>query len=249
MAKIGQRLGKDRLYKGLKLFGFGQEIGIDLPGEAEGLLRPPRDWDRYSVTRIPFGQEISVSAIQLVQAFCILANGGRLVHPYLVKAIIDNEGNIMRGPVLRKDPKTGAFVLKGQSPPVGYIVKREVAKWIVADAMAGVVSEGTGWRAKLEKYQVFGKTGTGQLAQADGGGYTEEDYIASFVAGAPAEDPAVVVLVSIRRPNVKLGKGYTGGVAASPVAAAILEKTLNYLEGPKRNEGRLRVSLAKRNMH
>lgn len=230
MAKIGQRLGKDRLYKGLKLFGFGQKIGIDVPGEAKGMLRPPRDWTGYSITRIPFGQEISVTAIQLVQAFCILANGGRLVHPYLVKAMIDNEGEIIRGPVLRKDPKTGAFVLKGQSPPVGYIVKRDVAKWIVADAMAGVVSEGTGKRAKLEEYQVFGKTGTAQLAKADGGGYTEDDYVASFVAGAPVENPAVVVLVSICKPNVKLGKGYTGGVVASPVAAAILEKTLNYLE-------------------
>jgi len=230
MAKIGQRLGKDRLYKGLKLFGFGEKIGIDLPGEAEGLLRPARDWTGYSVTRIPFGQEISVTAIQLVQAFCILANGGRLVHPYLVKAMIDNDGKIIRGPVLRKDSKTGAFVSKRQSSLVGYIIKREVAEWIVADVLAGVVSEGTGKRAKLEKYQVFGKTGTAQLAKADGGGYTEDDYIASFVAGAPAEDPAVVVLVSIRKPNVKLGKGYTGGVVASPVAAAILEKTLNYLE-------------------
>jgi cell division protein FtsI/penicillin-binding protein 2 len=230
MAKIGQRLGKDKLYKGLRLFGFGQKIGIDLSGEAEGSLWPVRNWTRYSVTRIPFGQEISVTAIQLVQAFCILANGGRLVHPYLVKAMIDNNGEIIRGPVLRKDSKTGAFVSKGQAPPVGYIIKRQVAEWIVADALAGVVNEGTGKRAKLEKYQVFGKTGTAQLAKGDGGGYTEGDYIASFVAGAPAENPAVIVLVSIRRPNVKLGKGYTGGVVASPVAAAILEKTLNYLE-------------------
>jgi cell division protein FtsI/penicillin-binding protein 2 len=241
MAKIGQKLGKDRLYRGLKLFGFGEKIGIDLPGEAAGLLRAPRDWTGYSVTRIPFGQEISVTSIQLVQAFCILANGGRLVHPYLVKAMIDNNGKTIKGPVLRKDSKTGEFVLKGQSPPVGYIIKREVAEWIVADAMAGVVSEGTGKRAKLEKYQVFGKSGTAQLAKTDGGGYTEDDYIASFVAGAPVENPAVVVLVSIRKPNVKLGKGYTGGVVAAPVAAAILEKTLNYL-GARDLRGETRIA-------
>jgi cell division protein FtsI/penicillin-binding protein 2 len=230
MAKIGQRLGKDRLYKGLRLFGFSEKTGIDLSGEAAGQVWPPQDWTGYSVTRIPFGQEISVTAIQLVQAFCILANGGRLVRPYLVNAMIDSNGKIVRGPILRKDSSTGEFVLKRQSPLVGYIIKREVAEWIVTDAMVGVVNEGTGTRAKLEKYRVFGKTGTAQLANADGRGYTEGAYIASFVAGAPADDPAVIVLVSIRKPNVKLGKGYTGGVVAAPVAAAILEKTLNYLE-------------------
>jgi cell division protein FtsI/penicillin-binding protein 2 len=216
MAKIGQRLGKDKLYKGLRLFGFGKETGIDLPGEAEGQLRPTKEWTGYSVTRIPFGQEISVTAIQLVQAFCILANGGHLVHPYLVKAIVDNNGEIIK---LRRPP-----------PLVGYIVKPEVAEWVIKDALTGVVNEGTGSKAKLEKWQVFGKTGTAQLANPSGGGYIENAYIASFIAGAPVENPAVIVLVSIRKPNVNLGKGYTGGAVAAPVAAAILEKTLNYLD-------------------
>jgi len=233
MAKIGQRLGKDRLYEGLKLFGFGKKMGIDLSGEAEGLLRPAEEWTGYSVTRIPFGQEISVTAIQLIRAFCILANGGRLVQPYLVKAVIDSEGKIVTGAVLRKDRKTGELLRKRPSlcpGGIGYIVKPDVARWIVTEALTGVVNEGTGRRAKLEKYQVFGKSGTAQLAKADERGYAEGAYVASFVAGAPAEDPAVVVLVSIRKPNVKLGKGYTGGIVAAPVAAAILEKTLNYLE-------------------
>jgi cell division protein FtsI/penicillin-binding protein 2 len=105
-----------------------------------------------------------------------------------------------------------------------------VAKWLVSDPLVGVINEGTGTRAKLEKWQAFGKTGTAQIARAEGGGYEENAYIASFVAGAPAEDPQVIVLVTIRRPNVKLGKGYTGGMVAAPVAAAILEKTLNYLQ-------------------
>ena len=216
MAKIGQRLGKDKLYKGLKFFGFGKKTGIDLPGEAEGLLRPASQWTGYSVTRIPFGQEISVTAIQLIQAFCILANGGHLVQPYLVKAMVDTKGQIIK---LRRPP-----------PAIGYVVEPEVAKWIISDALTGVVNEGTGNRAKLKDRQVFGKTGTAQIANATGGGYAEDAYIASFVVGAPAENPTVVVLVSIHKPNVKLGKGYTGGVVAAPVAAAILEKTLNYLE-------------------
>lgn len=216
MAKIGQKLGRDKLYNGLKLFGFGKKTGIDLPGEAEGLLWPLNKWTGYSTTRIPFGQEISVTAIQLIQAFCILANGGYAVRPFLVKAMVGNDGQIIK--------------LNQPLPPVGLVVKPEVAKWIVSEAMVAVVNEGTGRSAKLENWQVFGKTGTAQLAKSNERGYSERDYIASFIAGAPAEEPEVLVLVSICKPNVGLGKGYTGGVVAAPVAAKILEKTLNYLE-------------------
>jgi cell division protein FtsI/penicillin-binding protein 2 len=214
MAKIGQKLGKDKLHDGLKLFGFGRKTGIDLPGEEDGLLWPVEKWTGYSVTRIPFGQEITVSAIQLVRAFCTLANGGCSVRPYLIKAIVDNDGKITK-------PK--------QPPPaVGFVVKPETARWIVTDALVGVVNEGTGRKAKLEKWQVFGKTGTANIAENNQKGYSENAYIASFIAGAPVENPAVVVMVSIRKPNVSLG--YTGGTVAAPVVAEILKKTLNYLE-------------------
>jgi len=219
MAKIGQRLGKKRLYEGLKRFGFGKKTGIDLPGEALGLLKPPQEWTGYSVTRIPFGQEISVTAIQLIQAFCTIANAGVPVRPYVVKAVVDNNGNIVK--------------LKQPPPPIGFVVNPQVAEWIISDALVAVVNEGTGRRARLDGWQVFGKTGTAQLAKTDSRGYSQQDYIASFIAGAPADDPKVLVLVSIRKPDVSLGKGYTGGRLAAPVAAAILKKTLNYLE---RNE-------------
>jgi len=221
MAKIGQKLCKGRdgrkiLYQGLTRFGFGKKTGIDLPGEVEGLLWPVDKWTGYSITRIPFGQEISVTAIQLVRAFCILANGGYCVSPYIVKAMIDNDGKIIK---LTRPP-----------PPVGFVIKPQVAKWIVNDALTAVVNEGTGKRAKLEKWQVFGKTGTANIAKKNQKGYSQDYYVASFIAGAPAEEPEIVVLVSIRQPNKKLGKGYTGGAVASPVAAKIIEKTLNYLE-------------------
>ncbi len=219
MAKIGQRLGKDKLYSGLSMFGFGKATGIDLPGEVSGLLWPPQKWTGYSVTRIPFGQEITVTAIQLANAFCILANGGHIVRPHIVKAVVDNEGNIVK--------------LTQAAPPVGFCVDPKVARWIVTEAMTGVVNEGTGKRAKLKKWQVFGKTGTANIAKTGERGYSENDYIASFVAGAPAEDPAVIVLVSIRKPDKSLGRGYTGGAVASPVAAKILEKTLTYLENSR----------------
>ncbi len=223
MAKIGQRLGAARLYEGLTLFGFGRKVGLELRGEAEGLLRPPGQWTGYSLTRIPFGQEISVTGTQMVRAFCMLANGGRLIHPHIVKAMVTSDGTIvdMRPSTLR----------------VGYIIKPEVARWVVNEALVSVINDegGTGKRARLEKWQVFGKTGTAQLANPAGPGYLEDAYVASFLAGAPADDPRVIVLVSIHRPNVKLRKGYTGGTIAAPVAAEILEKTLTYLEVPPRS--------------
>lgn len=223
MAKIGQRLGKEKLYRGLRLFGFGRRTAIDLPGETEGFLRPVDEWTGYSITRIPFGAEITVTAMQMVRAFCILANGGRLVRPYVVRAVVDNDGRITK---LRRQQNTG----------VGYVISPDVAEWIVTEALVGVVNEGTGKRAKLDKWQVFGKTGTANIAKAGERGYSDKNYVASFICGAPAEQPAVIVLVSIRKPNKSLGRGYTGGAVASPVAAKILEKTLTYLKVPPRSD-------------
>ena len=115
-----------------------------MSGEADGLLRVTRKWNGYSITRIPFGHEISVTSVQLIRAYCILANRGRMVRPFLVRAVVDSKGKITE--------------LKRPLPPVGYIVKPEVAQWIVNEALVGVVNEGTGKRAKLEKWQVFGKS-------------------------------------------------------------------------------------------
>ena len=216
MAKIGERTGPEVLYEGLTLFGFGKQVGVELPGEAFGLLRRPELWTSYSVTRIPFGQEISVTAVQMLQAFCMLANEGRPTRPYLIKAIVAPDGSIVnvRPPALR----------------VGYVIKPDIAKWMVTEAMTACVNEGTGKNAKLDKWQVFGKTGTAQLARSDGRGYEDHGYVASFVGGAPAEDPRIVVLVSIRRPKYSLHKGYTGGTVAGPAVKTIIEKTMTYLE-------------------
>jgi cell division protein FtsI/penicillin-binding protein 2 len=216
MAKVGQKMGKDEVYQALRNFGFGKETGIDLPGEVSGLLWPPAKWTGYSVTRIPFGQEVTVTAIQLARAFCILANGGHPVNMHVVKAVVDNEGNIVK--------------LTQAPPPLAYCIDPDVAKWLVTDAMVGVVNEGTGKKAKLKRWQVFGKSGTANIAKVGERGYAEHQYIASFVAGAPVEDPQVIVLVSVRRPDMSLGKGYTGGAISAPVAGKIIEKTLTYLE-------------------
>jgi cell division protein FtsI (penicillin-binding protein 3) len=218
MAKVGQKLGKQKLYDGMKRFGFGRKTSLELQGEAEGYLPPLKSWTGYSVTRIPFGQEISVTAIQLVRAFCILANGGRAVQPFIVRAVVDSDGKVNEAKV--------------PAPSAGVVIDPAVAKWIVTEPLVEVIQneKGTGKHAKLKKWQVFGKTGTANIAASDRRGYAEDAYIASFIGGAPAEDPKVIVLVSIRKPNVALHKGYTGGTVAAPVVGAILENTLTYLE-------------------
>ncbi|MCU0913668.1 MAG: penicillin-binding protein 2 [Planctomycetes bacterium] len=233
MAKIGQRLGNARLYEGLQLFGFGKEVGLELYGEAAGMLRPPGVWTGYSAPRVAFGQEVSVTSIQMLRAFCLLANGGRLVWPHLVRAMVTADGTVvdMRPSQLR----------------VGYVIKPEIARWLVTEALVSVVNDkqGTGTRARLDQWEVFGKTGTGQIAVPGSRGYQADAYTASFIGGAPAEDPRVIVLVSIRRPNVKLHKGYTGGTVAAPVAGVILEKTLTYLNVPPRSpDGKRKTMLA-----
>lgn len=220
MAKIGQKLGAKKTYEGIKLFGFGRPTGIDLFGEEPGVVWNYEKWTGYSVARVPFGHEVSVTAMQMACAFCTLANGGKVVKPHLAMAVISDAGEKVK----RIDPaQTGGFVISDKT-----------AKWMVEDALVLVVNEGTGKKAALEKWQVFGKTGTANIAHTGSRGYDEQNYVASFIGGAPAEKPAVIVLVSIRKPNKRLGKGYTGGSVAAPVAGEILQNTLTYMKVPGR---------------
>jgi len=214
MAKIGLQMSRQQLYDGLRLFGFSQRTGIDLPGEDPGLVWSVPRWSKLSITRIPFGHEVLVTPLQICRAYSILANGGYAVKPYIVRAVVDNDGK----------------VIEDHRPAIktGYILKNEVANWMVQEALVGVVNDGTGEKAALEGCQVFGKTGTANIALPTGG-YDTRNYVASFVGGAPADHPAVVVLVSIRKPNRSLGKGYSGGRVAAPIVGEFLENTLTYL--------------------
>ena len=208
-------MNRKKFYEGLKLFGFGSKSGIDLPGEESGTVHPIDKWTGYSETRIPFGHEVTVTAIQIARAYATLANHGRVVQPHILKAIVDNNGKVT--------------MLKRSDPSAGYIIDPKVADWIVTEALVSVVNDGTGKPAALKDYQVFGKTGTANIAGSTTKGYDEKNYIASFAGGAPAENPKLVVLVSIRKPDRSLGKGYTGGRVAAPVVKEILDKSLTYL--------------------
>ena len=216
MAKIGLKMGKEDLYNGLTRFGIGQKTGIDLPGEARGQLRPTKKWSGWSVTRIPYGHEVQATSLQIARAYAALANGGQLVTPHIVDATMDPDGKVTE--------------LKLPPSRAGYIINPDIAKYMVQEAMVGVVNDehGTGHNAAVENYQVFGKTGTANIAI--NGKYDKVNFTASFAGGAPAENPRIVIAVSIRKPNRSLGKGYSGGRVAAPVAKEIIEKTLTYLD-------------------
>jgi cell division protein FtsI (penicillin-binding protein 3) len=218
MAKIGQKMGAAKLYEGVKLFGFGRKTGIDLLGEEPGVVWNLNHWTSYSVARVPFGHEVSVTALQMATAYCTIANGGRTIKPHLVKAVVRNAGKKVE--------------LIEPSPTSSYVISSKTAQWLVSKAMVEVVKNGTGKSAALQNWQVWGKTGTANIVNPNGT-YDEENYVASFIGGAPVENPAVVVTVSIRKPNKHLGKGYAGGAVAAPVAAEILDKTLTYLKVEK----------------
>jgi cell division protein FtsI (penicillin-binding protein 3) len=217
MAKIGQRLGNELLYKHVKEFGFGRKTGVDLLGEDSGILRDLSRWNGYTTTSIPMGQEIAVTPLQLARAFCTFANGGKLVTPYVVRAVVDARGRVVSD--LTPEP-SGVQALP-----------KDIAAIMKDKVLTEVVNQGSSSRhLGLAGYQVFGKTGTAQIAKKGGGGYELNAYTSSFVGGAPARDPQLVALVAIRKPNKSLG--YYGGQVSGPVVREILRHGLAYLQIP-----------------
>jgi cell division protein FtsI/penicillin-binding protein 2 len=204
MAKIGERLGNERLYELAAAFGFGRKTGIELPGELPGLLRPIEDWTSYSTGSIPMGQELSCTPLQLIAAHAILANHGQRISPHLWLSSLSSK-------------ETARPVIVSQ------IVNSEIADWVVQGPMVEVVERGTGKQARLAGTTVFGKTGTAQKARSGKPGYSTERHLSSFVGGANANDPRLLVLVSVDEPQ---GADQYGGSVAAPYVAAILKQGL-----------------------
>jgi cell division protein FtsI (penicillin-binding protein 3) len=204
MAIVGERIGERQLHAMVRAFGFGQPTGSGLPGEVGGIVNPLPRWTHYSVTSVPMGQEIGVTGLQMVRAFAVLANGGFLVTPTIEPVGQDFEGTRIRERVL--------------SEPIA-AKTREV--------LGRVVTEGTGRRANSRLYAIFGKTGTAQLPDFERGGYHQDQYIASFVAGAPLDQPRLVIGCFIHRPDRAIG--HFGGTVAAPPVMKVLEESLLYL--------------------
>jgi len=216
MGKLGLRLGNRKLYEYVTKCGFGEPTGVGLEGESEGLLRPLVRWNAFSTTSLPMGQEIGVTPMQLARSFCIFANGGKLVTPYVIRAIVDAEGRVVQD---MTPPETESEPVY---PPEVLDVMRKILCSVVNDSPRGA--------AQLPSHQVFGKTGTAQIARKDGRGYEKRAYVSSFVAGVPAENPELVAFVAIRRPDASVG--YYGGQVAAPVVKEILRHSLAYLRIP-----------------
>ena len=219
MIRIGQRLGKERLEKYIRAFGFGETTGIELPAESRGILRPSKSWGPVTLASISFGQEIGVTALQMVTATNVIAAGGYLMRPRLLLGFGGADGRL-ESPL---------------SPePVRRVIDAETARRL-ADLLVGVVERGTGRRAKLPSYVVAGKTGTAQKAVR--GGYSKTDYIASFVGFAPAERPALTALVILDSPE-----GDHSGSRVAAVFARIMRRALRYLAVPASDEAPIRIA-------
>ena len=204
MAKVGEKLTNDGLHEAVTTFGFGRMTGVELAGELTGLVRPLRKWNGYSTGSVPMGQELAVTPLQLITAHAALANGGRLVRPRLT---ID-EGNRLAQPTAVTRP----------------CVSKSSAEWVVGQAMKSVVERGTGKSAQIENVSVFGKTGTAQKVDIATGRYSNSRHVCSFIAGAPAEQPEVLVLVMVDEPTE--GGPHYGGTVAAPTSREILKLAL-----------------------
>lgn len=216
MAKIGERLTNRGLYETALLFGFGSKTGIELPGELSGILRPLPQWNSYSTGSIPMGQELATTPLQLITAHAALANGGTLTTPRIIKEIRRDTDLSSNSDTPRPQPIVTSATVQG-----------ETARWIVQGPMVDVVRRGTGTRAQLDGYAVFGKSGTAQKPDPATGAYSSQLHVSSFLCGAPAKNPRVLVLVVVDEPSV--GKNHYGGTIAAPTAAEILRKTLIHL--------------------
>jgi cell division protein FtsI (penicillin-binding protein 3) len=211
--KLADMIGKDELYRYMKAFGFGEKTAVDFPNEQSGTVRAPEDWDCSSRGAFPIGQGVSVTPLQMLQAYNTIANGGLYVPPKLVNATVDADGT--------RHPNMPAENAERR------VISRETANKMNL-MLRSVVQEGTGTLAKITGYTPAGKTGTSRKP-FPGGGYTWPDgamhYQATFVGFVPAEAPELSIIVVIDEPTKE---GIFGGVVAAPAFAKIGETALRH---------------------
>jgi cell division protein FtsI (penicillin-binding protein 3) len=208
-AKIAQKMGKEKFYDYIQKFGFGDKTGIDLPGEAAGLVRPVKNWVPVDTAMIAFGQGISVTAIQLITAVSAIANDGVLMKPYIVRGIADKNNRLVK-------LYAPTVVRKVISPGVAKRLTTMLTEVVGAP-------DGTGKKASIVNVAVAGKTGTSQKFDFKRGVYSSERVRTSFIGFFPADNPQVAILVMLDEPQ----RDKWGGVAAAPVFKNIGDQILN----------------------
>lgn len=204
---LGARQDLFQIY--VENFGFGKQTGVDLPYEQSGNLYALRQWDTNSLGSVPFGQGISVTPLQMVNALAAIANGGTLHKPYITKEIRDERGNLIK---------------KTYPTEIRQVIDPHTARKMT-DILIGVVENGSGKRARIEGVSIAGKTGTAQKAEK-GKGYSAGKEVMSFMGFLPADDPKIAIIVTLDEPS---GARFSGTIAA-PIFKRIAEQTLPYIE-------------------
>ena len=212
--ELGRRLGPEKLNKYISLFGFGKKTGIDLNGEALGIIRKTKNMTALDVAVTSFGQSNTLSCVQYLTAFNAIANGGKLITPHVMKEIVDY------------DETNNRKVLEAYSN----YNERKIVDAATAKQLRGyleqVVENGGGKKAFIAGYHIAGKTGTAQKISTTGPGYAPQKYVSSFAGMAPANDPQVTILVNIDEPDPS---NYYGGQIATVVGKQVFNDIFNYL--------------------
>ncbi len=215
MGIIGERMGNPALRDTLVDLGFGAVTQAGLPGESEGILLPLDKWTSYSTTSVPMGQELAVTPLQLATAFCALVNRGVLLRPRIVQAKLAADYT-----------EVTSFA---EPEMIRRVLPESLSVYLTRDVLTGVVERG-GKELDASPYRMSGKTGTAQVPYENRRGYEPDAYLSSFIGAAPADDPEIVVLVMIRKPNHRLG--HYGRVVAGPAVRDIVRATLEYYQVP-----------------
>ena len=213
---LGLKLGKEKLFNYIDLFGFGKKTGVDLNGESSGIVFNVDKIGDLELATTAFGQGVSVTPLQQVTAVSAAINGGILYKPYIVKSL--------------NEPETNTVILENKPTVVRKVISDDTSSK-VRYALESVVARGTGHNAYIAGYRVGGKTGTAQKVKD--GKYMSGNYITSFIGFMPADDPRVVVYIAIDN-----AKGITqyGGTVAAPIAKKVLESSIDILGIEKRSD-------------
>jgi cell division protein FtsI (penicillin-binding protein 3)/stage V sporulation protein D (sporulation-specific penicillin-binding protein) len=226
-AKLALSIGDQKFYEYIRRFGFGERTGIELPGEINGVIRPPQTWSKISITRIPMGHEVGVTPLQMTTAMATIANGGKLVTPRIIKSITASDGKIISS--------VSPVVLR-------QVISPETAKQI-GEALRGVVSDqGTAAAAAVPGFTIAGKTGTAQKVNPHGG-YDQGKYVVSFLGYLPADHPEFVGLVVLDDAHTSTPELNYGGKVAGPIFSHVAEKAARYLDLEPHEEIRKAIPL------
>jgi len=212
--ELGKRLGQEKLNKYIYLFGFGKKTGIDLNGEAFGIIRKTKDMTIQDLAVTSFGQGGTLSAVQYLTAFNAIANGGKLITPHIMKEVVAYDD-------LKDKNVLQAYSNFNERKIIDEPIARQLRNYLEE-----VIEKGGGKKAYIAGYHIAGKTGTAQKINSTGVGYAPGKYVASFAGMAPANDPQITLLVSIDEPDPS---NYYGGQIATVVAKQAFNDIFNYL--------------------